>query len=192
MASTADQGKSRRDELSAALALVAGGDRMAMRLVYERSSAKLFGICLRICQDRETAADVMQDAYIKIWNRAGRFDPARASPITWLATIARNSAIDWARANRVAAVELDEAAEIADEAPLATDLIEQAQGEARIHHCLDALGSQSAQSAQAIRRAFFDGLTYAELAERMAVPLGTMKSWIRRGLLQLKECLGDG
>ncbi len=192
MAGHADQASARRDELSAALALVARGDRTAMRLVYERSSAKLYGICLRICQDREIAADVMQEAYIKIWNRAGRFDAQRASPITWLATIARNSAIDWARAHRPAVVDLDEAGEIADEQPLASARIEAAQSEARIHQCLDALGEASAQSAQAIRRAFFDGFTYSELAERMAVPLGTMKSWIRRGLMQLRECLGDG
>ncbi len=192
MAGTAQKADTRRDELSAALAHVARGDRAAMRLVYERSSAKLFGVCLRICQDREIAADVMQDAYIKIWNRAGRFDPARASPITWLATIARNSAIDWARAHRATLVDIEEAGDIADAQPLAPELIEQAQGEARIQHCLDALAEHSEKSAAAIRSAFFDGFTYPELAARAAVPLSTMKSWIRRGLMQLKACLGDG
>jgi RNA polymerase sigma factor (sigma-70 family) len=189
MSSRAEPADARRAELSAALARVAAGDRAAMRLVYERSSAKLYGICLRICQDREIAADIMQEAYIKIWNRAGRFDPERASPITWLATIARNSAIDWVRAQKAPTVELDDAPEIADERPLAPELIEAAQGDARIAQCLDALGGNA---ALAIRRAFFDGLSYPQLAEKMAVPLGTMKSWIRRGLLSLKECLGDG
>ena len=187
MSSRPDPASARRDELSAALARVAQGDRTAMRLVYERSSAKLFGVCMRICQDQEVAADIVQESYIKIWNRAGRFDPSRASPITWLATIARNSAIDWARAHRKQTVEIDDAMPIADERMTAPELIEQAQGDARIHHCLDELGGQP---AVAIRRAFFDGLTYADLAERMAVPLGTMKSWVRRGLMQLKECIG--
>lgn len=179
----------RRAELSAALARVAQGDKVAMRLIYERSSAKLFGVCLRICQDQEVAADIMQDVYLKVWNRAGRFDPAKASPITWLCAIARNSAIDWARSNRMQTVDLDEAGEMADDRMLAPELIERAQSEGRIFHCLDLLGGEP---AQAIRKAFFDGFTYAQLAEKMAVPLGTMKSWVRRGLMQLKACLADG
>ncbi len=100
--------------------------------------------------------------------------------------------IDWARAHRATLVDIEEAGDIADAQPLAPELIEQAQGEARIQHCLDALAEQSEKSASAIRSAFFDGFTYPELAARMDVPLSTMKSWIRRGLMQLKACLGDG
>lgn len=188
MSSQADEAATRREELKIALAHVAQGDREAMRLVYERSSAKLFGICLRICQDREGAADVMQEVYIKIWSRAGRYDPQRASPITWLAIIARNSSIDWLRANRQAMVDLDDVPPIPDDRPDAEALLETSQHTARIHDCLDQLGGDP---ASAIRQAFFNGFTYAQLAERMRVPLGTMKSWVRRGLRQLKECLSD-
>lgn len=154
------------------------------------TSAKLFGICLRISADRDAAEDILQDVYIKVWNRAGRFDAGRASPITWLCAIARNTAIDWCRSShRFTMVPEDHAAQISDTGPLADMVIEQDQHSARLFACLDELEHRQ---GMAIRSAFLDGLTYAQLADRMAVPLGTMKSWIRRGLQQLKACMGDG
>jgi RNA polymerase sigma-70 factor (ECF subfamily) len=132
----------------------------------------------------------MQDVYIKIWNRAGRFDAERASPITWLCAIARNTAIDWRRANsRIAPLPVEAAMAIPDERPSADVLIEAGQDSARIFDCMEGLETQQ---RSAIRSAFFDGLSYPELAARAAVPLGTMKSWIRRGLIQLRGCLGGG
>lgn len=186
-----ESANSSRARLNQALAQVAQADRDALRDVYEMTSAKLFGICLRICRDREVAADIVQETYLKVWQRAGRFDPERASPITWLCTIARNGAIDWCRANHMAFVgnDVDELAGIADGGPSAIETIETAQRASRIHHCLDELGGNP---AEVIRSAFFQGFTYNQLSERMNVPLGTMKSWIRRGLAQLKECIGDG
>lgn len=178
-----------RARLTAALGDVARGDRAALRLVYDLTSAKLFGVCLRICQDRDIAADILQESYLKIWQRAGRFDPAKASPITWLCAIARNGAIDWCRANRVVVTQVEDAAQIADDRPSAPEVIEAEQSQARISHCLEELGGNP---AEAIRSAFFGGYTYAQLAQRMNVPLGTMKSWVRRGLSQLKACIGDG
>ncbi len=131
----------------------------------------------------------MQDVYIKVWNRAGRFDADRASPITWLCAIARNTAIDWQRASGRVAVAPEEAAyAVADDRIRADQGIEQDQQTARIHHCL---GELEERQGAAIRAAFFDGLTYADIAARMDVPLGTMKSWVRRGLQRLKGCLGD-
>lgn len=179
-----------RDGLVAALSRVAAQDRTALREVYDRTAPKLFGVCLRISGNREAAEDILQDVYLKVWNRAGRFDATRASPITWLCAIARNAAIDWRRANGGSVVVTeDHAAEIPDTRETASEQIEAAQDRARIFHCLDAL---EARQGSAIRSAFFDGFTYAQLADRMKVPLGTMKGWIRRGLLQLRECLGDG
>ncbi len=178
-----------RARLTAALEEVARGDQAALRLVYDLTSAKLFGVCLRICQDRDIAADIVQETYLKVWQRAGRFDAQKASPITWLCAIARNGAIDWCRANRTSLLTLDAAAEIADDGLPAPEMIEAAQEQARIAHCLEALGGEP---ERVIRSAFFDGFTYSQLADRMKVPLGTMKSWIRRGLAQLKECLADG
>jgi RNA polymerase sigma-70 factor (ECF subfamily) len=177
-----------RFQLAAALARVAAGDRRALRVVYQDTAAKLFGLCLRILKDRSEAEDVLQEVYVTVWRRAATFDPAMASPITWLATIARNRAIDRLRASAMSRrIEPIEAAEaVGDPAPTAVDVVESKQQRARLDHCLDTL--EPHQSA-AIRAAFFDGATYDDLADRMSVPLGTMKSWIRRGLLKLRACL---
>ena len=188
--STIPSADTARAELVGLLDRVGQGDRDALRAVYDRTSAKLFGIALRICAEREAAEDVLQDIYLKIWRRAGRYDATRASPITWLATIARNTAIDWRRAHNAPAMLGEDAlATVADERVGADVLVEDAETRARIFTCIDGLDERR---ATAIRAAFFDGLSYPQLAERMAVPLGTMKSWIRRGLIELKVCLGHG
>jgi RNA polymerase sigma-70 factor (ECF subfamily) len=180
--------EARRRQLSAAIRRVAGGDRAALRLVYEETAAKLFGVCLRILNDRSEAEDVLQEVYLNVWRKAAAFDEARASPITWLVAIARNRAIDRLRSGTVARLSAPiEAAEaIPDPTPLAAETLEAAQESGRLYSCLDEL--ELRQSA-AIRAAFIDGLTYEELAERQNVPLGTMKSWIRRGLAKLRACL---
>jgi RNA polymerase sigma-70 factor (ECF subfamily) len=178
---------SERDQLSAALARVGEGSRPALAEVYQKSSAKLFGICLRILGDRSEAEDALQDIYINVWRKAGSFDPARASPITWLAALARNRSIDRVRARgtrQVAPVE--DAAEVPDGAPDALARLSEAEDASRISACL---GELEDRQNRAIRGAFYEGLSYPELAARGAVPLGTMKSWIRRGLLRLKDCL---
>ena len=179
-----------RDQLSDALVKAGTGARAAFRRVYDATSAKLMGVCLRILHDRALAEDVLQDAYVNIWNRASSFDPGRASPITWLATIARNRSIDRLRsgARRRAERPLEAAAEVSDGAVLASDAIEQADEARRLHDCL---GELEDRTAGAIRTAFFEGLTYEALAEREGSPLGTMKSVIRRGLLKLRTCLGQ-
>jgi RNA polymerase sigma-70 factor (ECF subfamily) len=177
-----------RNQLSAALARVAGGDRAALRLIYQDTSAKLLGVCLRILSDRAEAEDVLQDVYVTVWRKAAAFDPGRASPITWLVAIARNRAIDRLRASatsrRMAPIE--EASEVRDATAPADERLAGAQQHARLAGCL---GELEARHSSAIRAAFLDGSTYDELAERMHVPLGTMKSWIRRGLLKLRACL---
>lgn len=177
-----------REQLAEALVQAGRGDRSAFRRVYDATSAKLFGVCLRILGDRQTAEDVLQDAYVTIWNKAATFDSGRASPITWLATIARNRSIDRLRsaAVRPAGRPLDEAAEIRDEAPAADAVLVSSQEAQRLHGCLETV---EARARQAIRTAFFEGETYEALAARFEVPLGTMKSWIRRGLQKLKGCL---
>lgn len=188
--SSADEARAR---LAAALAAVGRGDRAALRDVYDMTAAKLFGICLRICGERASAEDVLQTVYIKVWERAGQFDASRASPITWLATIARNGAIDWRRsvAGRALRDALPDKAAlaVADDAPRADEAMMASEHGDRLRHCL---GELEDRTRTCIRAAFFDGSTYGELAARENVPLGTMKSWIRRGLLRLKDCIGDG
>jgi RNA polymerase sigma-70 factor (ECF subfamily) len=167
---------------------IAGGDRAALQTAYRLTSAKLFGVCLRILHERAEAEDVLQEVYLTVWQKAADFDPARASPMTWLITIARNKAIDRLRAggqsHRMEAI--DAAADVADAAPLAEEALAQGEANAQLKACL---GGLAAHEQNALRGAFFDGNTYEELAARMNVPLGTMKSWIRRALQKLKACL---
>jgi RNA polymerase sigma-70 factor (ECF subfamily) len=177
-----------RDELAVALGRAGKGDRSAFRTVYEATSAKLLGVTLRILSDRQLAEDVLQDTYLTVWRKAESFDPSRASPITWLVTIARNRSIDRLRSaapmRRTTPVE--DAHDLADAAPLASDLIETTDEVGRLNACLDTLEDKA---RSVIRTAFMEGVTYDALATRENVPLGTMKSWIRRGLLRLRECL---
>jgi RNA polymerase sigma-70 factor (ECF subfamily) len=176
-----------RARLTEMLVRTGDEDRAAFREVYRLTSAKLFGICLRICGERQAAEDVLHDVYLLVWRRAGGFEPGRASPISWLATIARNKAIDWRRASGSrAAAPIEAAGELADTRPIATDTMLADEQLRRLHACLDGLEDRQ---RDAIRTAFFDGVTYSELAERIAVPLGTMKSWVRRGLMSLRGCL---
>lgn len=177
-----------RQRLRSALVRLGQGDRGALEVVYRSTSAKLFGICLRILGDRGEAEDALQDIYVTLWKRAGSYDPDRASPISWLAILARNRAIDRLRGSKVrrGAVPVDEAAQLVDTGAAADELVEITQRDEQIHRCLDTLEDRQ---QDAIRTAFFSGATYAELADRQDVPLGTMKSWVRRGLAKLKRCL---
>ena len=179
---------SNRSLIAAALARIPGGDRTALQTVYRLTSAKLFGVALRILGERGEAEDVLQEVYVTVWRKAADFDPNRASPMTWLIAIARNRAIDRLRATRVSRrmEPIDAAAEIADSAAGADRVLESAQDHARLHNCLEGL---AAHERAAMRAAFFDGNTYEDLAARMNVPLGTMKSWIRRAIMKLKSCL---
>jgi len=176
--------------LTAAIERIAAGERNGLQTAYRLTSAKLFGVCLRILHERAEAEDVLQEVYLTVWQKAADFDPARASPMTWLIAIARNKAIDRLRSRSHASRmdPIDAAAEIADAAPLADDTLAEGEANARLRDCLGAL---AAHEQNALRGAFFDGNTYEELATRMSVPLGTMKSWIRRALQKLKLCLGQ-
>ncbi|MBP7650283.1 MAG: sigma-70 family RNA polymerase sigma factor [Phenylobacterium sp.] len=166
---------------------IAAGDRAALRQLYQATSAKLFGVCLRILSNRDESEDVLQEVYITIWRRADRFEAGRASVMTWISTIARNRAIDRLRARGpLAYAEQVEELEIDDGQPLADALLEAAQDGEALGRCLSELDERT---EKVIRTAFFEGVTYEALATRMDAPLGTVKSWIRRGLAKLKGCL---
>ena len=176
-----------RSLLTAALQRVARSDRAAFHEVYQRTCAKLLGICLRISRDREEAEDVLQEVYVSVWQKAAQFDPARSSPITWLATMARNRAIDRLRAgSRSSNTPIDAINEPADEGPGALDQLLDAEREHDIATCIDELPKGD---AVLVRTAFFEQTTYAELAKRAGIPLGTVKSRIRRALIKLRACL---
>jgi RNA polymerase sigma-70 factor (ECF subfamily) len=184
MNSLADE---RRDELSELLVRIAAGNQGAFAELYRRTSAKLFGVCLRMLVDHGEAEEVLQEIYTTVWRRAQSFDATRASAITWLMALARNKVIDRLRQRHAHApshqVDLDG---LVDEQPGPATQAEASQEYRRLQHCLEALEPKQRQS---VRAAFFSGATYSELAMRCQVPLGTMKSWIRRGLLQLRTCL---
>jgi RNA polymerase sigma-70 factor, ECF subfamily len=167
---------------------VARGNRAAFESLYRATSSKLFGICMRVLPDRADAEEVLQDVFTGIWNKAGQFDPERASAIAWLAMVARNKAIDRLRSmparGTLASIEL--ADEIPDSGPSPLRNTEAADDRSRLEACM----AQLEPKRQAlIRAAFFEDSTYEELANRSASPLGSVKSWIRRGLLQLRGCL---
>ena len=172
--------------LTRALKRVAHRDPAALKDVYERTAAKLLGVVFCILGDRDEAEDVLQEVYITVWNKADRFDAGRASPITWLVSIARNRAIDRLRARAVRPTTgIEAASDVADPQPDAVALLEASGERVRLNGCLDQLDPQH---ASAVRTAFFQGVTYDALATRLNVPLGTMKSWIRRSLLSLRAC----
>lgn len=184
---SSDLDSARRARLADALVRTGYGDRSAFEAVYRATSAKLFGVCLRIFPDRNEAEEALQDAYLTIWNKAASFESGRASPISWLVAVTRNRAIDRLRARGKAGMtSLDEAAEIADPAPLA-DAQLLASGENHVlHGCIEAL---ERRDANFIRSAFIGGATYADLAAREGEPLGTVKSRIRRALIKLRGCM---
>jgi len=163
------------------------GDRAAFRELYASSSPKLFAVAMRVLQDRNEAEDALQDAYVKIWRYAERFTASKAPPLTWMAAITRNVAIDRLRARKTPASALDAAERVAD-TTLRSDEKAMASGNARaLLACINALG---APYTRLVRMAYFGGVTHAALAERDSVPLGTVKSRMRRALVDLKGCMG--
>mgnify|MGYP001199809759 CR=1 FL=1 len=177
-----------RSLIATALGRIPGGDRAALQTVYRLTSAKLFGICLRILGEHGEAEDVLQEVYVTVWRKAADFDARRASPMTWLIAIARNRSIDRLRASRTRRhmEAIDVAADGADPTPRADAALEGVQEHAKLHGCLDGLASHE---RAALRRDFFDGSPYEDIATRLTGPLGTMKSWIRRAMFKLKACL---
>ncbi|KAA0971909.1 sigma-70 family RNA polymerase sigma factor [Aureimonas fodinaquatilis] len=173
-------------DISRLITRVAMKDRGAFDTLYQRTSAKLFGVCLRVLSDRAEAEEALQEVFVKVWTKADRYAVSDLSPITWLVAVARNHSIDRARARGRGAAPIDEAMEIADDSP-GPEALAIASGETqRIYVCLDEL--EEGRSA-AIQGAYLNGESYAELAERHKVPLNTMRTWLRRSLLKLKECL---
>lgn len=176
------------DSENALLLRVARGDRDAFERLYRATSARLLGVCLRLVPDRSEAEDVLQDAYVAAWRKAPQFDPLRSSAAVWLAAIARHRAIDRLRAGanlrEQAPIELAESQP--DPAPAPAHRAEADSERARLDDCVTRL---EPKRRELIRTAFFDGATYEELAARSGSPLGSVKSWIRRGLMQLRACL---
>lgn len=174
------------DELATLMARVALRDRRSFARLYEHTSPKLFAIVLRILRDRAEAEEALQEIFIKVWQRAERYDAGQAGPMTWLAAIARNHAIDILRARKPEASTIDEAFDLASPEPGPEAAAINASEGSRIDRCMQTLESDR---AEAVRRAYVEGLSYQELADFYKIPLNTMRTWLRRSLLKLRECL---
>ncbi|AMD58834.1 sigma-70 family RNA polymerase sigma factor [Agrobacterium pusense] len=174
-------------EIASLIHRVGMGDRSAFVSLYQATSPKLFAICLKILRDRTDAEEALQEIYIKVWQRARTFAASAGKPATWLATIARNHAIDTIRARRPAGDDIDEAYDLVDESVRDPEQhVVLADEGRRIDDCMRELETVH---AQAIRRAYVEGLSYLELADELRVPLNTVRTWLRRSLLKLRECM---
>jgi len=176
------------DALDSLIEATAAGDRAAFGELYDAAAPQLFGLALRILKRRDWAEDVLQETLLSAWRNAGAYRRDLGSGKAWLTVILRNRALD--RLRREASARLDDSGgdvpEIADPSPSALDLTIAGDAGQRLMTCLDQLEETQ---RHAILMAYFDGLTHEQLAARMASPLGTVKSWIRRGLQRLKGCL---
>jgi RNA polymerase sigma-70 factor (ECF subfamily) len=176
------------EDLPNLLAACARRDRAAFERLYRETSPKLFGVALRILRREDWAEDVLQECYVRIWDHAQEYRAGLAAPMTWMTSIVRNRCLDWLRRPRLEVIdeegELIEAAESDNPGPLAQ--LEASADARALKHCLDAL---EARQRQAIALAYYDGLSHSELASHLREPLGTVKTWVRRGLLRLKSCL---
>ncbi|MDF0748685.1 sigma-70 family RNA polymerase sigma factor [Marinobacter sp. 71-i] len=174
-------------ELGHLLQRVATGDRSAFAKVYEATVPKLLGTVLRILNNRGWAEEVVHDVYIKIWQKAGQFDAGKASPITWMVTIARNSAIDELRKQpaRGRAPE-EELEQVLSTEPNAQSRLEDQQTVNRLNLCLEELEKDRRDM---VRMAYLNGWSRVDLATHFDQPVNTIKTWLHRALKQLKGCL---
>lgn len=175
-----------RQDIETYLFRIAQQDRAAHADLYQATSAKLFSVVLRVLSDTTDAEDALHDTYVKIWRFADRYTSSGHSPMTWLITIARNTAIDRLRARRVAEPYDDHAEFLADHGPTPEQAAVAGGERAQLHGCLDEL---PVDRRRAVTGAYLDGRTYAELAVEAAIPINTMRTWLRRSLIRLRECL---
>jgi RNA polymerase sigma-70 factor (ECF subfamily) len=175
------------EQLSDLVARAGRGDRAAFARVYEATSAKLYGILLRILRQPALADDILQETYVRIWNNAASFDPKRASPITWMATIARNRALDEVRKTTPQSLDaMPTANEIRDPQLLASEQMEISADYQRLATCLDGL---EPERREIVKLAYLEGRSREELGRMFGHPAATIKTWLHRSLKQLKACL---
>ena len=174
-------------EVSLLLTRVARADRAAFARLYDETSAKLFGVAVRMLHRRDLAEEALQDGFLKIWQRAGDFDPSRGTAMTWMVSIVRNRALDLLRRKRETSIDDDPSfPEIPDDTPSPLDLAAENSELRRLLLCLEQL---EPKQRECILQAYYKGYTHEEMAARLGSPLGTIKSWIRRGLLTVRGCV---
>jgi RNA polymerase sigma factor (sigma-70 family) len=173
-------------DLSQLLAQCSLGNRRAFETLYRNVSGRLFAVALRCMGQRDLAEDVLQEAFVRIWNSASQYDATLSTPMTWMISITRNKAIDQLRKRHEAPLTDEQAHALVDESASAQEHLESHRDNHALQRCLDTLDSMQRQS---IITAYFHGASHAELTRQLAAPLGTVKSWIRRGMERLRRCL---
>ncbi|NRO97921.1 sigma-70 family RNA polymerase sigma factor [Paraburkholderia sp. NMBU_R16] len=185
--------------LAALIARVAREDAAAMRALYELTAAKLFGVALRILVKREWAEEALQESFVNIWRHAGDYQESLAAPLTWMSAIVRNRSLDCLRRQHVGRTDagagfagfaewsdaFDET--LSDDARDPVDAALVSQSARRLAYCMQRL---DAHQRQAVALAYLRDASHGEIAATLAVPLGTVKSWVRRGLEKLRTCMG--
>lgn len=181
------------DPMAARLAELLGQcalkNQRAFADLYQLTASKLYGVALRILRRQDWAEEVLQECYVNIWNHAGDYAVAKSAPLTWMTSIVRNRCLDWLRRPQTEATgeEYDVAVEAwQDDAPGPLERLAAAGEAAALARCLQQL---EAKQRQSIMLAFFHGMSHSELADHLKQPLGTVKTWVRRGLERLKGCL---
>jgi RNA polymerase sigma-70 factor (ECF subfamily) len=180
-----------RERLTRLLQLVARQDRSAFEALYDLTSAHLLGVAWQVLRDRDHAEEVLQEAYVKVWFHAERFDPAIASPMTWLTNVVRNRAIDAHRQERARRVETESVGDDPDawgagHGPGPEELLQQAIVASGIDRCM---GELQPKQRQALALAYYRGLGQGDIARVLVTPLGTVKGWLQRGMDDLRHCL---
>ena len=178
----------RTDPIAELLAAAGRRDQRAFARLYELSSARLFGVALKLLRRRDWAEEVLQEAFVSIWQHAGDYNAGLAAPLTWMTAIVRNRCLDWLRRPKHETTSDDETLfeSIPDDALGPLEQLVQSAVSRSLFSCLQRL---AARERQTIALAFLHGLTHAELADHLKETLGTVKTYVRRGLAQLKDCL---
>ena len=167
---------------------IAKGDEAAFERLYAATRAKLYGVVLRILRRQDLADEVIQECYVKIWSSAGRFNPALASPITWMVSIARNRAIDLVRKRGEASLEDEpQALEIAADTP---DPLARREMNEELKRLLGCVGKLEPERQRLVLLAYYNGWSREQLAAKFDTPVNTVKTWLRRSMLEIRECLG--
>src|SRR4030088_3370390 len=175
-------------ELVGLIAAVAKGDQAAFERLYAATRANLFGVVLRILRRQDLAEEVIQEAYVKIWNGAGQFNPGLSSPITWRAAIARNRAIDGVRKRSELSIEEEPAAmEVAADSP---DPLARREISEELKRLLECVGRLQPDRQKLVLLAYYNGWSREQLATKFETPMNTFKTWLRRSMMDIRECLG--
>ena len=175
-------------ELVWLLAAVAKGDEAAFERLYHATRAKLYGVVLRILRRPDLAEEVMQETYLKVWKSAGQFDPSLATPITWMVAMARNRAIDIVRKKAEVSIEEEPGAmEMATETPNPLARREMTEDLKRLLSCL---GKLDPEKQRIVLLAYYSGWSREQLSKKLDIPVNTIKTWLRRSVLEIRECLG--